>query len=109
MGIENRIHERKPIKCRVVIVTDNEKHKIPGTTIDMSLGGAGLLLDENLPMGQNCTAHFRFPAGPGFNFLAIRSTVVYTVLVSNTSQYRIGLKFDSLEPDTETFLKKALR
>ena len=61
MGIENRIHERKPIKCRVVIVTDNEKHKIPGTTIDMSLGGAGLLLDENLPMGQNCTAHFRFP------------------------------------------------
>lgn len=109
MGIENRIHERKPIKCRVVLVTENEKHKIPGMTIDISLGGAGLLVDENLPMGQKCMAHFRFPVGNGFSFLAIDSSIVYTVLVSNTSQYRIGLKFDSVTPDTESFLKKILR
>lgn len=83
---------------------------LQGKTMDVSLGGACVMFERNLPIGLVCNVFLDIPQPEKSTRTAVTlvGKVMNTALVGNISQFRIGIKFMSMEPKTEALLKSRL-
>lgn len=62
-------------------------------TVELSPGGAALSSPLNLKPGGRCLVRIALPAQP---MLAVRASVVYSVLSQRDDGFRVGIQFQSL-------------
>lgn len=97
-GSENRKHYRHPIHWRVAIVHKNgDKNDIyHGRTNDLSAWGASILVDHNIFVMSDVVMLLAIPplhTGQRETIVEIQCRMAYTVLDSEHSQFRIGIRF----------------
>ena len=112
-GAEHRKHYRHPIHWRIALVHKNgDKNDIyHGRTHDLSLWGASLLVDHNIFMMSEVVLLLAIPPlhmGQKETILEIQCRMVYTVLDSEHSQFRIGIRFLSFKGDGKRILSDIL-
>ncbi|WP_200914989.1 PilZ domain-containing protein [Jeongeupia sp. HS-3] len=82
-----------------------------GRIFDLSYSGFSLLSDHNLPVSDQVTVLISVPplvAGKRARILEAKSRVLYTVLSSEFSQFRIGVRFLAFKADGRRFLEHNL-
>jgi len=95
---ENRKHYRHPIHWRIALVHKNgDKNDIyHGRTHDLSMWGASILVDNNIFVMSEVVILLAIPAlhmGQKETIVEIQCRMAYTVLDSEQSQFRIGMRF----------------
>ena len=95
---EHRKHYRHPIHWRIAIVHKNgDKNDIyHGRTHDLSAWGASILVDHNIFMMTEVVMLLAIPplhTGQKETIIEIQCRMAYTVLDSEQSQFRIGMRF----------------
>ena len=95
---EHRKHYRHPVHWRVAIVhKKGDKNDIyHGKTHDLSVWGASILVDHNIFMMSEVVLLLAVPPlhmGQKETIVEIECRMAYTVLDSEQSQFRIGIRF----------------
>ena len=95
---ENRKHYRHPIHWRIALVHKNgDKNDIyHGRTHDLSMWGANILVDNNIFVMSEVVILLAIPPlhmGQKETIVEIQCRMAYTVLDSEQSQFRIGMRF----------------
>ena len=95
---EHRRHYRHPIHWRIALIHKNgEKNDTyHGRTHDLSVSGASILVDHNFFSMSEVLVLIAIPplhAGQKETIVEIQCSMVYTVLDSKQSRFRIGLHF----------------
>lgn len=112
-GIEHRKHYRHPIHWRVAIVhkIGNKNDIYHGRTHDLSLWGASILVDRNIFVMSEVVMLLAIPpVHPGHKetIVEIQCRMAYTVLDSEQSRFRIGIRFLSFKGDGKKLLSDIL-
>jgi hypothetical protein len=110
---EHRRHYRHPIHWRIAIVHKNgDKHDIyHGRTHNLSVWGANILVDHNIFMMSEVVMLLAIPPlhpGQKETIIEIQCRMVYTVLASVQSQFRIGISFLYFKEDGKRILSDIL-
>ena len=110
---EHRKHYRHPIHWRIAIVHKNgDKNDIyHGRTHDLSVWGASILVDHNIFMMTEVVMLLAIPplhAGQKEIIVEIQCRMAYTVLDSEQSQFRIGIRFLSFKGEGKRILSDIL-
>lgn len=74
-------------------------------TVELSPGGAALSSPLNLKPGGRCLVRIALPAQPPQPMLAVRASVVYSVLSQRDDGFRVGIQFQSLGKAEEARLQ----
>lgn len=105
---DRRTHDRHPFRTTAVVVLPDGR-SVPGRTLDLGKGGAGVVVDFNLPVDTAVTVHLKLPARPsGSAAFDARATVVNCTLAGSDGGFRIGLQFAPLSDAAMAALKGAL-
>jgi c-di-GMP-binding flagellar brake protein YcgR len=112
-GLEHRKHYRHPIHWRIAIIHKNgDKNEIyHGRTYDLSVSGASILVDRNIFMMSEVVMLLAIPPGhPGMKetIVEIQCRMAYTVLDSEESRFRIGIRFVSFKGEGKRTLSDIL-
>ena len=103
---DQRKHARKPLFCRAAIMRDGHVKPIPARVTEISIAGVGLLAGTQLFDGAPCSVVLELPPAIGTpRYLTLNCAVVYSVL-TNSAEFRVGLKFVVIADDTLTTLRK---
>ena len=110
---ENRKHYRHPIHWRVALVHKNgDKNDIyHGRTHDLSIWGTSILVDHNIFVMSEVVILLAIPPlhmGQKETLIEIQCRMAYTVLDSEQSQFRIGIRFLSFKGDGKHILSDIL-
>ena len=109
---EHREHVRHPVHWRTAIIHKNvDKNDIfHGRTNDLSINGASILIHHNIfrPEVVMLLAIPPLNTGQRETIIEIQCHMVYTVLDSEQSLFRIGLRFMSFKGDGKNILEKTL-
>ena len=109
---EHREHVRHPVHWRTAIIHKNvDRNDIfHGRTYDLSVNGASILIHHNIfrPEVVMLLAVPPLHAGQKETLIEIHCHMVYTVLDSEQSQFRIGLHFLSFKGDGKNILTEIL-
>lgn len=110
---EHRKHYRHPIHWRIAIVHKNgDKNDIyHGRTNDLSVWGASVLVDHNIFMMSEVVLLLAIPplhAGQKETIVEIQCRMAYTVLDSEQSQFRIGIRFLHFKGEGKRILSDVL-
>jgi hypothetical protein len=104
-GPERRLTPRRDLRMKAL-------WRRPGTqfvevrTLDISTTGIGLISDINVPEGETCAVLIALPVAPGRSVnMQITGTVAHCILNGQTSQYKIGVSFVQLPPQTAAAIK----
>lgn len=94
-GSERRSERRYLVRWRVVVRGTNGDSYV-GTTCDLSLSGAAILLDSNCEVRSPVMLHLGIPSVTNFD-LERRADIVaervYTILDSRHQCFRVGFRF----------------
>jgi c-di-GMP-binding flagellar brake protein YcgR len=104
---DRRSHERKSIAIRAK-VTVFGKSVLPGHTVDLSLGGAGITVPFELEQGQRCLIDLELQACGETAAFHIPAEVRYCVQMGRT-RYRAGLRFGETDAATSGFIASLLQ
>lgn len=112
-GIEKRRHYRHPIHWRIAVVHKNgPKNDIyHGRTNDLSMWGASVLVDHNIFVMTDVVLLLAIPpmnTGQKETIVEIQCRMVYTVLDSEHSQFRIGIRFQHFKGNGRRILSDLL-
>lgn len=112
-GAEHRKHYRHPIHWRIAIVHKNgDKNDIyHGRTHDLSMWGASILVDHNIFVMTDVVLLLAIPplhTGQKETIVEIQCRMVYTVLDSEQSRFRIGIRFQQFKGDGKRILSDVL-
>lgn len=112
-GVEHRRHYRYPIHWRIAIIHKNgDKNDIyHGRTHDLSVTGASILVDRNIFMMSEVVMLLAIPPShPGHKetIIEIQCRMAYTVLDSEQSRFRIGIRFLSFKNSGKKMLADIL-
>lgn len=110
---ENRKHYRHPVHWRIALVHKNgDKNDIyHGRTHDLSLWGASILVDHNIFMMTEVVLLLAIPPtnmGAKEVIVEIQCRMAYTVLDSEQSRFRIGIRFLSFKGEGKRILSDTL-
>ena len=109
---ENREHIRHPVHWRAAIIHKNmDRNDIfHGRTHDLSVSGASVFIHHNIfrPEVVMLLAVPPLHAGQKETIIEIHCHMAYTVLDSEQSQFRVGLRFLSFKGDGRNILAKIL-
>ena len=110
---EHRKHFRHPVHWRVAIVhKKGDKNDIyHGRTHDLSTTGASILVDHNIFVMSEVVLLLAIPAfhmGQKETIVEIECRMAYTVLDSEESQFRIGIRFLHFKREGKRILSDTL-
>jgi len=111
--IEHRKHYRHPLHWRIAILHKNgDKNEIyHGRTHDLSAWGASIFVDHNIFMMTEVVMLLAIPpmhAGQKETIIEIQCRMAYTVLDSEQSQFRIGIRFMHFKGEGKRILSDVL-
>ena len=89
---EGRVEARKILRCSAHVILTNST-LVKAKTIDISMSGISLMLDEPLATSQQCMISFEAPANGKIVKVAVAARSVYCTCVG-TSGFRVGFQFD---------------
>jgi methyl-accepting chemotaxis protein/flagellar basal body-associated protein FliL len=89
--LDQRSAKRKPLACEGVLQLAGGR-TIGMQTVDMSLTGLGVIVEEALPKDQECTIDFEAPLGGYTQRVAVAARIAYCG-VSEVGGYKVGLEF----------------
>lgn len=101
-----RAHARYVAHWRAALIGEGFRHL--GRTANVSLAGAAVLCDVNLPPGQELQLYLEVPAGEASPpvVLEVVAAVVHSTLTSQG--FRLGLAFRSYVGDAQDVLRAVL-
>lgn len=110
---EHRKHYRHPIHWRIALVHKNgDKNDIyHGRTHDLSMWGASILVERNIFVMSEVVILLAIPPlhmGQKETIIEIQCSMVYTVLDSEESQFRIGMRFLNFKGEGKRILSDIL-
>jgi c-di-GMP-binding flagellar brake protein YcgR len=77
-------------------------------TVEVSSGGAALSCPLNLKPGGRCLVRIALPARPPLPMLAVRASIIYSVLSQRDGGFRVGIQFQALSQAEESRLQTFL-
>ena len=89
---DSRLEARKILRC-VARVSLSNATQIKARTIDISMSGISLMLDEPIATAQQCTIAFEAPGGGKMVKVNVTAKSMYCTCVG-TSGFRVGFQFD---------------
>lgn len=101
-------HEaRKILHCAAKIVPNNAT-QIKARTIDISMSGISLMLDEPVAISQQCSISFEAPAGTKIVKIDVTAKSLYCTCVG-TSGFRVGFQFDQKNEAAMKLIRQLLQ
>jgi hypothetical protein len=104
---ERRGFERRSVAIRAK-VTVYGKSVLPGTTLDLSRGGASFTVPFELAQGQKCLIDIELEACGQTAVFHIPADVRYCVQMGR-SRYRAGMRFGETEAATSSLIESLLK
>lgn len=102
---DRRAHDRHAIRTEVILDLADGRRAM-GMSMDIGMGGAGVVCDLNLPEGTRLRLRLRLPGQtPGANLFDAEGAVVNSILARREGGFRLGVQFDPLSPQAEAVLK----
>jgi len=105
-GPDRRLTPRRDLRMKAL-------WRRPGTefvevrTIDISATGIGLISDVNIPEGETCSVLIALPVSAGRSVnMQITGSVAHSILNGQTSQFKIGVLFVQLPPQTAATIRE---
>ena len=92
---DQRQYPRFRVRWRVAVRRD-ETQMSYGETIDVSVGGACFLMDQNLNSGAVVQLYFQLPQrrqGQEAPVVSTRAKVLYTAFSADHDRWRLGVQF----------------
>lgn len=108
-GVERRVHARYIAHWRAALVNpSNGDIRYLGKTDNISLGGAALICEVNVPAKQDYHVYLEIPQANGKAPMVIEmlGRVAYSNLAKNA--FRVGVSFKQFHGDAEAILKSIL-
>lgn len=110
---KDRAHFRHPVHWRVAVIHDNVgKNEIyHGQTHDLSISGASIFVDQNIFLSAEVIMLLAVPPtiiGQRETIIEILCNMVYTVLDSEHSRFRIGIRFVHFKRNGKELLEEIL-
>ncbi len=94
---ENRRHERRALRSQATLLLPGGM-TFPVQTVDISVGGVGVLAPANARIGTRVSIRLTLPVRPvGTTTFDAPVTVVHSVLSRREEGFKIGLQFVDLE------------
>lgn len=96
---ERRSTQRHPVKWRAAVEMGSSI--IYGHTIDVSMGGAGVLVASNIPPHRSAKLHLQLPPayfGAEQEVISIEGKVAYATLSGHHGGFLIGVEFKKEAP-----------
>lgn len=112
-GTEHRKQYRHPVHWRVALVhkTGDKNDIYHGHTHDLSTSGASIFVDHNIFMMSEVVLLLAIPPlhmGQKETIVEIQCRMAYTVLDSEQSRFRIGIRFLRFKGDGKRILSDVL-
>lgn len=96
---ERRVTERKGLRTRATIIL-GQTQAFEVRTLDMSLGGMGIVAQANPRPGTLMAIRFMLPLKPsGYVPFEAKAKVAHSVYSASEQGFKIGLSFIDLAPD----------
>ena len=92
---DGRVEVRKILRCSARIVI-NDAIRLKGRTIDISVSGISVMVEEPIASLQKCRIYFDAPAGNKIVNVNIAARAIYSTCVG-TSGFRVGFQFDQTD------------
>lgn len=79
-------------------------------TLDISLGGIGLVTSSNLPRDAVCDIKFRAPLlADRIEMLMARGRIAYSVLSGKENGFLVGLQFTEIAPSVLALIRQYMK
>ena len=102
-----RTEARKVLRCAARIAL-NDARQIKGRTIDISMGGISMMLDEPFTVPQQCAIAFDAPVGGKIVNINVTAKSTYCTCVG-TSGFRVGFQFDQKSEATVKAIRQLMQ
>lgn len=103
---EARAAARKVLRCPArVLLSDTVVVK--GRTMDVSMAGVSVMLDEPIPVSRLCTLIFDAPINGKIVKINVAAKAVYCTCVG-TSGFRVGMQFSQQDQDMAKLIRQLL-
>ncbi len=89
------------------VVTLKDTTKLNAETIDISLGGVGLLVSEKIRIGQYCAVTFDALLKDGIHPIVAFGQIIYSIGPTDEG-YTVGLQFLNIAPTCSKAIKELL-
>lgn len=108
LGPERRVEDRKVFRGPGQLLLPT-REVLSVRTLDLSLGGIGLVAPSNLPRDAMCEVKFRSPiVSDRLETLLARGRVAYSVLSGKENGFLVGLQFVDVAPGVLALLRRFL-
>jgi c-di-GMP-binding flagellar brake protein YcgR len=98
LGPERRQGDRKLFRGPAQLLLPT-REVLRVRTLDISLGGIGLVAPSNLPRDAVCDVKFRAPLmGDRVEMLVARGRIAYSILSGKENGFLVGLQFTDIPP-----------
>lgn len=102
---ENRRHERRALRSQAVLLLPGGQ-TFPVQTLDISVGGVGVLAPANARNGTRLAIRLTLPVRPsGTTTFDAAVTVVHSVLSRHEEGFKVGLQFIDLDPRSASAIR----
>lgn len=96
---ERRIAERKTLRIRATIIL-GQTQAFEVRTLDMSVGGMGIVAQANPRPGTLMAIRFMLPIKPtGYHPFEAKAKVAHSVYSASEQGFKIGLSFVDIAPE----------
>lgn len=100
--MEVRTYPRKVFRCRARLAVE-DKLPVDAWTVDISIGGMSLMLENHVDPGQYCVVKFTATLGGKERPFSTIARSIYSVC-SCTGQHRTGFQFLQLSDENIAFI-----
>ena len=108
LGPERRREDRRPLRGPAQLLLPS-RELLHARTVDLSLGGIGLVAPSNLPANAICEVKFRAPMVDNrIEMLIARGRVAYSILSGKENGFMVGLQFTDIPAGTQAIIKRYL-
>lgn len=105
---DRRKIDRQPFRTAATLGLPDGR-VIAARTLDIGMGGAGVVCDLNIPVGTLIVTVMRMPARPsGSALFEALASVASCTLAGSESGFRVGLEFNSLSSAAKSALAGVL-
>ena len=98
---DKRAAPRRPLRCRVDLIGPNGR-QIRGESFDLSTGGIGVMLDEQLRVGEVCRLMFAPFREGSTKSVSVTAKVAYSML--GRDGFRTGFEFQNVAAATASVI-----
>jgi c-di-GMP-binding flagellar brake protein YcgR len=104
-GPERRQTERRPLRTSAVVLLPGDQ-TFTVQTLDISLGGMGIVANANPRQGTRFSIRVALPVRPTGQYLFEAGVeVAHSILARDEGAFKVGLRFVSLDPRGESAIR----